>query len=270
MNMLRFFITQLFLFIIFISTCNAQKDLLQGINLGGELGISRFLTELPMDFSGAISEFDHKTNLTFDIQLSKYVAPHWEVGTGFNNAVLSGYAETPDFSAEGVSNGGLVNIGELDGPVEYKTRLLGQDFFVRYFLIKVDEQDHLNINPFLKFGGGYINYMSELIDLNTGEVVPGTAKYQVKLTTASMKLGTGFKTYLSDRLNLIASLDFNFVDYDYLDVVHNYSESGERLKVTGIYTEFKIGLYINITQFEAGKGRRKKYAIPEYLPFSPK
>ncbi len=275
MNGYKIILTGL-LFFIWVFYGNAQKDLLQGINLGGEVGFSRLITELPKDLSGGINEFDNIANIAFDLQLSKYLAPHWEVGIGFNNAILKGYAENPDFSAEGITNTGLVSIGELDEPVEYKSRLLGQDIFFRYFFKRMDEQDHFNLNPFLKFGGGYINYMSELTLVNTGEIVPGTGKYQVKLTTGSLKFGTGFKAYLTDRFNLIASLDFNLVDYDYLDVVHNYTESkentesAERLEVIGIYSEFKIGIYFNITQFEAGKGRRKKYGIPEYIPFSPK
>lgn len=270
MDWFKHFAFHFFIFFAAVTTCNAQKDLLQGINLGGEIGFARLLAEFPKDFSGAISEFDNKSAISTDFQLSKYLAPHWEVGAGINMAVLKGYAENPDFSAEGVSRRGIVSIGELDEPVEYMSRMVGQDLFCRYFFKQVDEQDHFNVNPFFKFGGGFINYISELKYVSTNDYVPGTQKSPVKLTTGNLKLGTGFKSYLSGRFNLIASMDFSFADYDYLDVVHNYTESGERQKVIGVYSEFKIGLYFNVTQFEAGKGRRKKYAIPEYIPFSPK
>lgn len=256
-----------FFFFFSVTICLAQKDLLQGINLGGELGVSRLLTEMPKDLSGTINEFDNQSGLSYSIQLSKYVTPHWELGTGLNGATIRGYAENPDLSAEGVYTPGIISIGEIDEPLEYKNTLNGQDFFIRYFFKDVTSQDHFNFNPFLKLSGGYINYNSELIYSDSGEIVQGSQKNQLKLTTGLFKLGTGFKAWLSNRFQLITSLDFCFVDYDYLDVVHNYTEEGERQGVIGIYGEFKMGFYFNVTSFEPGKGRSKKFSIPEYLPF---
>jgi hypothetical protein len=246
----------------------AQKDLLQGINLGSQLGFSGLATELPKDFSGMINEFDNQAGLSYTLELSKYVSPYWEAGTGLNSSLLQGYAENPELSAEGVYTPGIISIGEIDEPLKYKNQLTGQDFFVRCFFKNVADQNHFNINPFLKFGGGYINYKSELTYATSAEIVPGTRKDHLKLTTGLLKLGTGFKAFISGRLQLITSLDFCFVDYDYLDVVHNFTEEGKRQGVIGIYAEWKVGLYFNVTRFEAGKGRSKKFATPEYLPFS--
>ena len=107
--------------------------------------------------------------------------------------------------------------------------------------------------------------------METGEVIFGKGNEQnpLELTTGNFTLGTGLKISVAEKLCILTSVNFNIADYDLLDVVHNYNEQGERLKILGIYPDFKIGLFYSITSYKAGEGRKKRYSIRPYNPYSP-
>jgi hypothetical protein len=62
-------------------------------------------------------------------------------------------------------------------------------------------------------------------------------------------------------------------NYDFLDVVHNYDSTGNRLDLVGLYAEFKVGIFYT-TGILAGKLKRKAKnknsgsSGSDYLPFS--
>ena len=61
----------------------------------------------------------------------------------------------------------------------------------------------------------------------------------------------------------MTSVDFNVVKYDFLDVVHNYDDNGNRMNITGLYSEVKIGIFYNSSKSGSnsgspGKGKTRK------------
>jgi len=258
-----------FMLLLYAEKGVAQNSIFDGWNIGAKIGGSRMIGEFPYDFSGAITEFDYNIGLAFDAELSKFLSEHWEVGFDINHTNLNGEVENPSFSAEGhhPSFDDLLN-----KPVEFDNKLLGQKFFFRYYFKNVSEgSDGFHMNPFIRGGVGFLRYNSRVkyVDADDDDLIfgKGQDKYYLELSTAVFTLGTGFKTTLSQKFYLLASLDFNAVGYDFLDVVHNYEENGDRLNLLGVYTEFKIGIFYNITGYKPGKGRSQKSAIQQYLPF---
>ena len=254
-----------------IISSNAQESIFGGLNIGVKAGTSRLITEFPKDFSESINEFDNKSGLAIDVELSKYLTDHWEIGMEINYSVLNGETDNPKFSADGHHSAFLEPI---TGPVEYNNILMGQKFFFRYYFISLGKNNaKVNFKPFVRGGMGYLYYKSKFkyIDPNPAgdDIIFGKGiKGHSNLSTAVYNFGTGFKTSLSSKLYIISSVNLDFVNYDFLDVVHNYNEAGERRDLIGVYTELKIGIFYNITTFESGKGRSKKSSGKQNLPFA--
>lgn len=241
------------------------------INFGVNAGGSKLLTEIPYDFSQTINEFRNKTGFAYSFEISKFIATRWEIGAEFGYASLNGNTNTPEFSAEGNHVG---TPREINDPVEYINNLTGANFFSRYFFNPVNAESVFT--PFVSFGGGILNYLSKFkyIDAPDNELIFGKGKEgYTKLSTPVFILGTGFKSALSSKFHLIASVDFNFVNYDFLDVVHNYDTSGNRIDLLGLYSEFKIGIFYSLEISGVNsKGQKNKFkgSLNEkpHLPFS--
>ncbi len=225
------------------SICNAQNFSESGLNFGAEIGFSRLLGEIPGDFSGLINEFDNKTGFSGAFEISKYLSSRWEAGGNLELSNLNGNTYNPAFSAEGIQPS---IPAEIIDPVEYKNKLWGFNLFFRYFFKPVDSGS--KVIPFIKAGGGFIKYYSKFkyIDASENDLIfgKGTEGY-TKLSTPQFFFGTGFKTPLNQQLSIITSIDFNFVNYDFLDVMHNYKPDGSRQEVIGLYTAFRIGVFYN-------------------------
>ncbi|MDO8952545.1 MAG: hypothetical protein Q7U86_07960 [Draconibacterium sp.] len=238
-----------------------------GIKIGG----SRLIAEIPNGFSQIINEFDNKTGFASAFEISKFITPHWEIGTEIGYSNLNGITNTPELSAEGVQAG---IPSDITNPVEYINKLFGQNFFFRYFF--KPEGSESPLIPFIRAGGGYLNYNSKFkyTDASDNDLLfgKGTEGY-TKLSTPVFFLGTGFKTSLSSQFYLVTSIDFNMVNYDFLDVVHNYDNAGNRLELIGLYTEFKIGIFYTFSKSGGENNKKMKNksggsSKTEHLPFS--
>jgi hypothetical protein len=241
-----------------------------GINLGVKIGGSKLLGEMPYNFSNVINEFENKIGFTTSFEISKYISPRWEIGADIGYSNLNGYTNSPDFSAEGNHAGTPL---ELNDPVEYINNLFGANFFSRYYFKEANAESVFI--PFISFGGGFLNYFSKFkyIDAPDDELIFGKGKEgYTKLSTPVLSLGTGFKSSFSSKFYMVTSLDFNFVNYDFLDVVHNYDSSGNRLDLLGLYAGFKIGIFYGTGISggnSKGKGKNKNSGSgSEHLPFS--
>lgn len=270
-NLFRPFNTYLALvvsIVLFSLNGSAQNSFLSGWNIGAKFGASRMIGEFPNNFSEAITEFDYKMGFAIDAELSKTISNHFEIGFDINRSTLTGETQNPSFSAQGYH---AAFMEPLTAPVEFENKLSGQKFFFRYYFKDLEETEGFKFNPFVRAGVGFLHYNSKVkyIDAPDDDLLfgKGNSNYSNELSTAVYVLGTGFKTEINKRFYLLASADLNFVNYDFLDVVHNYNENGDRLELLGIYSDFKIGIFYNITSNKPGKGRSKKSAIQQYLPF---
>jgi hypothetical protein len=265
-----------YIIIVFVLIFNVEGNKLFAqslVNFGAKIGGSKLLGELPKGESGIINEFDNKIGLASAFEISKYFSPRWEIGIDFMFSNLKGSTSNPDFSAEGVQ-GGIPDI--ISDPVEYENKLIGQNIFFRYY-IKPANSEGIFI-PFVKAGGGYLNYYSKFkyIDAPDNDLLFGKGKEgYTDLSTPLFFLGTGFKSTISEKFYILTSVDFNIVSYDFLDVVHNYAEDKSRLDINGLFTEIKIGIFYTISGPERKKEKEKKTKSKKgssskstYLPFS--
>lgn len=243
-------------FILIININNAQDFSGSVLNVGVKLGGSRLLGEVTNSFSEIINEFDNKTGFSATLELSKHISPKWEFGAEIGSSSLIGDTYSSTFSAEGFQPGIPTDINE---PTEYINKLNCINFLFRYYFVEAGSES-LFI-PFVSAGGGILNYNSKFkyIDAPADDLLfgKGTEGYTT-LSTPVFMVGTGFKTHITSHLYFVASIDFNFVDYDFLDVIHNYDSTGNRLEITGLYTDFNIGIFYNFSKSGENKNNGKK------------
>jgi hypothetical protein len=242
-----------------------QKTLESNFNVGVKIGGSKLMGEIPYDFSKVIKEFDNKIGFNTALEISKYIYPQWEIGVEIGYSTLSGNTSNPELTAEDIQFG----IPELTEPVKYISKLFGLNLLFRYFFKPVSSASAFN--PFMRAGGGLLNYNSEFnyIDANNNELLfgKGTEGY-TKLSTPVFFIGTGFKTSLTSQFYMMTSIDFNMVNYDFLDVIHNYDINGNRIEIMGLYSEFKIGIYYNFGKSGFSKNKQGDSSEDNHLPFS--
>jgi hypothetical protein len=262
------------IFILFgISTGLFAQSL---INAGVKLGGAKLLGEIPNGNTSIVNEFNNKTGFALAFEISKYISPKWEIGVDFVNSNLKGSTNYPDFSAEGLQAG---IPAEIVDPVEYDNKLVGQNIYFRYFFKPISTESYFI--PFLKAGGGYLNYTSKFkyIDAPDDDLLFGKGKEgYTDLSTPLFIFGAGVKSAISPNFYILTSVDLNMVSYDFLDVVHNYGDDNIRQQITGVYTEFKIGIFYSIKNPNAKEKKDKKNesknkkggaSKSSYLPFSP-
>lgn len=243
-----------------------------GMIIGAKLGFAKVNTEITPDFKTTSNEFTHKTAPAFDLELSKLMFDHWELGTDFSVTFLRGDTENPVFSAEGIHPAMLTPITE---PVEYKNLLVGQKIFIAYYLRSFERYEYpLKLEPFVRLGIGYDTFTSQFkyIDAPDNELIFGknSGKYKAaKLFSNNLFLAFGIKTYTTNNLFFTTSFTLTYSDYDFLDVVHNYNPDGTHAELRGIYSEFKIGIFYHSNEIGQHKSRRGHFKR-EPLPFSGK
>lgn len=279
-HLLKYTVT-LFFFFFTLSITNAQS-FTEGLHLGVKLGASQFLGETGSDISGRLEEFNNTFGLAYDIELAKYFGSHLEIGIEVGQSTLKGDTDNPQFSAEGFHHS--MGLG-IDDPVEYENKLFSQKIFLSYYLRDVaNEGEGFYLNPFVRAGAGHIVYNAKLQyqDPADGGVIfsKGIKEYnQTSMSTAVFFFGGGIKASLSNNISLMASAIFNHVTYDFLDAVYNYSPTGERLELNGMYSEFKVGVFYNFGNgggagsFGSKKGsksRRNSNPSSTHLPFARK
>ena len=241
----------------------AQKPLKSGLNFGAKIGATGLMSEMPYTFSETINEFYNKAGFAYSLEVSKYLSPRWEIGFEWNFSNLKGTSLKPDFSAEGVQEGIPAEIAE---PVKYNNQLSGPAILFRYYFKPVTKETYFN--PFVRAGIGILHFHSVLNYIDSGEIIFGTDKYGTNLNTPVFNLGTGFKTSISSGVYLVTSIDLNLVNYDLLDVMHNFDPKGNRLELMGLFAEFKVGIFFSLNQVKKGKGGTTRYSISEYMPFA--
>jgi len=243
-----------------------------GIIIGTNLGFAKINTELTSNFKPIANEFNHKQSPAFDVELSKLILNHWEIGTNAYLTMLKGDTDDPQFSAEGVHPEMIDPITE---PVEYINQLFGQKFFLGYYFRDFERYDHpLRLEPFLRIGGGYSSYTSEFkyIDALDDKLIFGknAGRFKnFKLIQRLWFMSAGVRTYINNHLIINTTVTVNYSGYDFLDVVHNYNADGTHREVHGLFTEFKIGIFYHSNELGKHKSRIGQFKTKD-LPFSGK
>lgn len=257
--------------LILVVTINkAQNFSNSGINVGAKAGGAKLLGEVPYNLSEIINEFDNKTGIVSAFEISKYISQSWEIVTEIGYSNLNGYTFNPEFSAVGIQH---EIPSEINEPVEYINKIYSLNFFFRYYFKPVYSESFFV--PFFNVGGGYLNYNSKFkyIDASDNDLLfgKGTEGY-TKLSTPVFFLGTGFKTSISSKFYIVSSIDLKMVNYDFLDVIHNYNIEKSRIELIGLYTEFKIGIFFNFNKSgddnHGVKNKKGSSSGKTYLPFS--
>jgi len=243
-----------------------------GIIIGTNLGIAKINTELTSNFKPIANEFNHKQSPAFDVELSKLIHKHWEIGTNTYLTILKGDTDDPQFSAEGIH---WEMIDPITEPVEYTNQLFGQKFFLGYYFRKsLRYKTPWRLEPFLRIGGGYSNYTSKFkyIDAPNDELIFGKNAgnfKNFKLINNLWYMSGGIRTYTNNHLIINTTVTVNYSGYDFLDVVHNYNADRTHRDVRGIFTEFKIGIFYHTNELGSHKSRIGQFKV-KYLPFSGK
>ncbi|QGY46548.1 hypothetical protein GM418_23660 [Maribellus comscasis] len=261
----------IYLLLSLVLNGRAQSDPVSDIRITGEFVVSQMMTEFQKGFAGSVNEFDNQPGIGFGLEISKQFTKNWEVGAGFTLSTLNGEATSPEFSATGFHSSMMEPFAE---PVVYKSQLFSPKIYVQYNFVL---RSHYNItNPFIRAGVGYVPYRSQLRyrdNWHSGVIFgKGVEEYENnKMSTAVYTITPGIRTKISKHVELLAAVNLNIVNYDFLDVVHNYSAEGERLQMIGVYADFMIGVsfllndsgrFDKITQKKHRKGK-----IRDFLPF---
>lgn len=240
-----------------------------GIILGAKAGVSSFTTEINNNFEKQPHEFDHKMSPAFDIEISKLFLNHLEVGIQPGYSELKGDVQNPQFSAEGYHASMLQPISE---PVEYHNQLFGMKFFAGYYFRRFERyQNNWRLEPFIRGGLGWIEYTSKLrYQDDPDNIIFGknTDSYEkTDLATFVIFGAAGVKTYLNPNLFINISYTLNYTNYDFLDVVHNYTPTGSDANLKGLYSEIKIGIFYHSNGSDKHVIGTKKHAKP-VLPWA--
>lgn len=276
-NVINKGITGLFLLTILSVTGWSQTgrpgiDYKKGIYLSSGIGISWLTAEIPYNLSQGIREFSNKPGMSLNAGISKYVNRNVEIGAELSYSMLHGEAPGPSaFSATGIHTG-MKDLN--DEPIIYKNRLLGPNVFIRYYFLNNSKRtSNFHIAPFFGAGVGNISYISELKYKNQNEdqIIFGKAVGRYKksyMSNAVYFLQPGVRASLSSRLEFFALLKINMVNYDFLDVVHNYRSDGNRLELIGLYSELIVGVSVKLEKSMVPFMKKfDKKGTNDYLPF---
>jgi len=253
----------------FLFTLSHAQNPGSGIIFGVKGGASKMMSEGTSIFSDRVKEFDQQAGLAADIELSKLLLNHFELGMEIGISNIKGINDDPTQSPSKYRIQGDYFIRDLEGPLEYSNRLISQKFFIGYYFRNFNNiSTILNPEPFIRAGAGYISYGVELFENNQSTSGKGTENYaDLSMSSGLFFASFGVKSYLTPNFFMNITYTVNYTNYDYLDAVFNFDSNEERLGYNGMYSEIKIGLFY---QF-AGKGKRNggpKNGLGPNLPFS--
>ncbi|SHJ88599.1 hypothetical protein SAMN05444280_13728 [Tangfeifania diversioriginum] len=252
---------------------SAQSDdhlygFLSDLQVTVKSGPSQLITELSSE--GPTSEFNNQAGLSYGIEISKQLSRNWESGVEFGSTILRGKTDSPDFSAFGNHSSFTPPFSD---PVFYRNRLLSSRAFVQFNGFW-GQRDFLLL-PFVRAGVGLLQYKSELRynDGREDNFIFGKRVEDYKdavMSTAVYNVSPGLRLSLTAKVKLMAAINLNLVNYDFLDVVHNYNKAGERVDAVGLYTDFWIGisvLFNNTGRYNANSISKKQIqSLPFYRP----
>lgn len=260
-----------FLFVLFFSGNLLAKPAGKGSVNRWELtlrgGSAIIISEMSENFKFLENEFMHHPGVSFDFALSRTFGKHWEPGINIGLYKLDGSVDAPYFSANGI-HGSFRNL-YTGIPVNYNNISNSVTFFTRYYFFEFTEapENQLQFQPFFGLAGGMNIFATEVF---YSTIPPGKDDATIfqkagdnngNVGQFSFELGT--KASIGPRLNFIVSLNADWVNYDCVDGVHNYTE-GERNHAKTLVARLMAGIVIPLSKdIYSGEGGSSS------LPFSP-
>ncbi len=230
-------------------------------------GVTVLATEYVSGIGALQNEFNHQPGLLVDFSLSRTLGKHWEVGLGMNFSQIHGRSDLPEFSANGI-HPEFMTLYQL--PVKYQTLSQYYYLFGRWYFREYAETQcyHVRLDPFVELSGGFNVLINSLKyeSIPPGETTDvifekGQGARPHPGDVPGFSTGIGTRINFAGHINLITALNFDFMDYDNLDAVHNYDDKGQRLKAIGILTRFTVGVVIPLSNRLTGK--------KPYMPWAP-
>lgn len=223
-------------------------------------GSALFITETGRGFNFLENEFMHKPGLAYDLSLSRTIGKHFEPGISVGVYKLSGIATEPSFTAIGIFFNNLYN----GIPVEYNNLSSSLLFFTRYHFFD-ERSEGIQIRPFIEMGAG-MNVFATEVAYET--LPPGFNNRTIfqkagnnKGTVGQLSFGIGTNVHIGRHFQFFTSLTADWVNYDCVDGVHNYS-GGERIHAEAIVAKLMVGIVLPITKDIYSNA-------PKPLPWSP-
>ena len=226
--------------------------------ISGQVGTSKMLFELRGLTSRLPKEFKHKPGYTFGLSLSRTVRLHWKPSFSMYFYHFSGDNDNPVFSAIG-KNADFDDF--VRAPVEYKTDMWAVMLGTRYYLWEFTRPEYkkLSLNPYLELQVG-LNFLSTVLGYKdppagrAGLIFEKGKGDPMRPATVigQYSFGGGTEINLHHSWKLSVGWNFDFIDYNCVDAVHNYYSSGEEIYTMDVVSRLMVGIIIPVRKKKPG------------------
>ena len=227
-------------------------------------GAAYIVSEISQKKNILANEFTHHPGVSYDIAISRTIGKHWEPGVIFGVYKLNGITNKPDFSSSGIF-GNFTNL--YPGiPVVYDNLSSSLLFFTRYHFFEPQKENGFLFNPFLELGAGINVFATEVAYKTLPPGIDDKTIFQKagdnKGTVGQLSFSLGTTFYQSEYIQFFTSLTTDWVNYDCVDGVHNYSD-GVRNNAETLVVRLLVGITISLTNDNNSN-------VPRPFPFSPR
>jgi len=281
-----------------------------------QVGRSALLSEMLKDFSGISNDMNNLSDWAFNVQLAKMVYDRMDVGFEFGVSNFRGYKNNPSNVNYLMRYFYFHTEGKDFQPysIYYDSDITNFTLFTRYNFINFSSfaRGYLNLNLYAKVGLGMIFISTEMgykdkanyefTGLEHPLYVKGRYSNMEKSSHVILSGGLGLNYQLTERIFFSGESNFQLLNADYVDGVHNYDSSltpnmdlaeasHHRVQVYDITGKFLIGItyFFNLdthhqlrmsalpwydsryrSYFSKYHNPKANKAFEEYLPFSHK
>jgi hypothetical protein len=216
--------------------------------ISGNTGMAILAGEMTKDFTFLPNEFSHRPGFTFNLDFGRTFGSRWESLLRVNAYTLFGKSNLPEFSAVGYQSNLKGQLFQL--PVEYISPNSSVSILLRYMFRNQNQGQGSSVrfNPFAEAGIGIHSFTSDLrYQIAPADTIsPLILKKKdgdTPIGVAVITTGLGVRTGAPDTWNLVFLWNAEFINYDAIDAVHNYS-NGVRNHSWTVVMKLTAGLII--------------------------
>jgi len=221
----------------------------------GEFGMVGLWMEMDGITSRLAPEFNDNPGYSFGVSLSRTVGLHWKPNFSMLFYHFTGDNNYPVFSAEG----NQPDFNDLARkPVEYKTDMGAFLLGIRYYPLEFTRPHYKwwRIDPYLEVQLGLNVLSTELRYKTLPEGKTTTLIFEKgkgdparpAAIIGQYSCGGGTELSFNHDWKLLLSFNLDFVNYDCLDAVHNYTPSGDKISVMTVVPRLMVGITIPIAK----------------------